>query len=333
MSGSPTKDYIIEVTGSGVALVDYDNDGLLDIYLVNGSTLDLVRQGRPAPRGSAARNAGGRTSPMSPARLAWQTSEWGQGVCTGDYDNDGFQDVYVTNFGRSRLCLEPGGPPLRGRGRERAGWPWTAGRPAAPSETTTATGCSICSWREYVTLDLENLPPAPNRPAGVSSGPTAAGDAGGVGMGASCTAGATVCTYRGHRVMAGPRGLKGAPRLFRNKGDGTFTEATKEAGVDDPSALCGFGVAWFDMDDDGKLDLLVANDSGPITSIAISARGGSATSATRRAPPSTGRTRAGPYGVAIGDYDNDGRDDVHITNFADDFNVLYTTRRISSSTT
>jgi hypothetical protein len=103
VSGTPTKDYIIEVTGSGVALVDYDSDGLLDIYLVNGSTLDHVRQGRPAPRAALYRNAGGRTFTDVTGETGVANERWGQGVCAGDYDNDGHQDIYVTNFGRSRL--------------------------------------------------------------------------------------------------------------------------------------------------------------------------------------------------------------------------------------
>jgi hypothetical protein len=324
VSGSPTKDYIIEVTGSGAALIDYDNDGLLDIYLVNGSTLDLVRQGHPAPRAALYRNTGGRTFTDVTGEAGVANERWGQGVCAGDYDNDGFQDLYVTNFGRSRLYRN-----LEGRRFEDV-----AERAGVAVDSWT-TGCAFGDYdgdglldlfvAGYVTLDLDNLPPAPNRPAGASPAPTAAGDAGGVGMGASYTAGASVCTYRGHRVMCGPRGLKGAPdHLFRNKGDGTFTEVTKEAGVDDPNALYGFGVAWFDMDDDGKLDLLVANDSGPnhVYRNLGTGRLRDISYPSGAALDGNGREQA-HMGIAIGDYDNDGRDDVHITNFADDFNVLY----------
>ena len=126
--------------------------------------------------------------------------------------------------------------------------------------------------------------------------------------------------------MCGPRGLPGAPdHLFRNNHDGTFTDVTPRAGVADSKGLYGFGVAWFDMDDDGKLDLLVANDSGPnYVYRNLGQRHGSRTSAmpSGAALDGNGRDQA-HMGIAIGDYDNDGRDDVHITNFADDFNVLY----------
>jgi hypothetical protein len=144
-------------------------------------------------------------------------------------------------------------------------------------------------------------------------------------MGAAYSAGATVCTYRGEPVMCGPRGLKGAPdHLFRNNGDGTFTDVTRAAGVADDKGRFGLGVAWLDLDDDGKVDLLVANDSGPNH---VFRNRGDGTFADVSYPSGAaldgnGREQA-HMGVAVGDYDNDGRDDIHITNFSDDFNVLY----------
>jgi hypothetical protein len=144
-------------------------------------------------------------------------------------------------------------------------------------------------------------------------------------MGAAYTGGSRPCTYRGEQVMCGPRGLPGAPdHLFRNNGDGTFTDTTKEAGVTDTKQYYGFGVAWFDMDDDGRLDLLVANDSGP-NYLYRNAGGGrfeDVSYPSGAALDGNGREQA-HMGIAIGDYDNDGREDIHITNFADDFNVLY----------
>ena len=121
------------------------------------------------------------------------------------------------------------------------------------------------------------------------------------------------------------RGLPGAPDyLFRNSGHGTFTDVTRAAGVVDSKGRYGFGVAWFDMDDDGKLDLLVANDSGPnyVYRNLGNGRFTDVSYASGAALDANGREQA-HMGIAIGDYDNDGRDDVHITNFADDFNVLY----------
>jgi hypothetical protein len=144
-------------------------------------------------------------------------------------------------------------------------------------------------------------------------------------MGAAYVVGAAYCQYRNQRVMCGPKGLPGAgDHLFRNNGDGTFTETSSKAGVQDKAGYYGFGVAWFDFDDDGKLDLLVANDSTPNylyrnkgdgTFTDVSYLSGAALNGN-------GREQA-HMGVSIGDYDNDGRADIHITNFADDFNVLY----------
>ncbi len=326
VSGTPAKDYIIEVTGSGVALVDVDNDGRLDIYLVNGSTLDLVRQGAAAPRAALFRNNGNRTFTDITADAGVGNERWGQGVCVGDIDNDGFEDLYVTNFGRNRLYRNTGG-----RFEDVA-------EKAGVAVDSWTTGCAFGDYdgdgsldlfvAGYVALDLANLPPSPSRPARAGTTPapsTAEPAAGSVGMGASYSAGVSVCTYRGQRVMCGPRGLPGAPdHLFRNNGDGTFTEVSKEAGVDDPRGLYGFGVAWFDMDDDGRLDLLVANDSGPnhVYRNLGNGRFRDVSYPSGAALEGNGREQA-HMGVAIGDYDNDGRNDIHITNFADDFNVLY----------
>jgi len=327
MSGAAAKDYIIETTGSGVALFDADNDGRLDVYLVNGSTLDLLREGRPAPPAALFRNNGDRTFTDITASAGLANERWGQGACVGDIDNDGFEDVYVTNFGRNRLY------------RNRAGRTFEdVAEQAGVALDSWTTGCAFGDYdgdgrldlfvAGYVALDLAHLPPAPSRAATGSAAPApAAADqaAGNVGMGASYSAGAAACTYRGQRVMCGPRGLKGAPDyLFRNNGDSTFTDVSKAAGVDDPKRLYGFGVAWFDMDDDGKLDLIVANDSGPnhVYRNLGTGRFADVSYPSGAALDGNGREQA-HMGVAIGDYDNDGRDDVHITNFADDFNVLY----------
>jgi enediyne biosynthesis protein E4 len=326
VSGAPAKDYIIEVTGSGVALVDVDNDGRLDIYLVNGSTLDLVREGAAAPGAALFRNNGDRTFTDITADAGVANQRWGQGVCAGDIDNDGLEDLYVTNFGRNRLYRNAGG--RFDDVAEKAGVAvdgWTTGCAFGDYDGDGLLDLFVAG---YVTLDLANLPPSPSGPArgGTSPAPAASEPSNGsVGMGASYSAGASVCTYRGQRVMCGPRGLEGAPdHLFRNNGDRTFTEVSREAGVDDPRGLYGFGVAWFDMDDDGRLDLLVANDSGPnhVYRNLGTGRFRDVSYPSGAALEGNGREQA-HMGVAIGDYDNDGRDDIHITNFADDFNVLY----------
>ncbi len=319
VSGGPEKNYIIEVTGSGVALWDFDGDGLLDVYLVNGSTL-ATRAGRP-PRAALFRNNGDRTFRDVTAAAGVANERWGQGVCVGDVDNDGAADLYVTNFGSNRLFRNQGD----GRFVDEA-------VRSGVAVDSWSTGCAFGDydgdgWLDlyvagYVAFDTRNPPPSPQRRV-----PTAAGTPaqGGGGMGAAYSPGATYCAYRAIPVMCGPRGLRGAPdHLFRNNRDGTFTETTQQAGVTDAKGLYGFGVAWIDLDDDGRPDLLVANDSGPnyVYRNLGSGRFEDISYESGAAVDGNGREQA-HMGVAVGDYDNDGRNDIHITNFADDFNVLY----------
>jgi len=346
VSGSPDKNYVIEVTGSGVAALDYDGDGLQDVYLVNGSTLERVRQNAAAPPAALYRNVGGGRFRDVTVEAGVANERWGQGVCAGDFDNDGDEDLYVTNFGVNRLYRNEGG-----RFTDVA-------TSAGVAVDSWSTGCAFGDydgdgWLDlyvagYVALDLAHLPPSPSpvgqdfspvhqdsskapaaqdsrTPVGQDFSPAQTGSGPQVGMGAAYSAGAAFCTYRGEKVMCGPRGLAGAPdHLFHNNHDGTFTDVTAGAGVTDKKGLYGFGVAWFDMDDDGKLDLLVANDSGPNYVYRNLGNGTfeDISYASGAALDGNGRDQA-HMGIAIGDYDNDGRDDVHITNFADDFNVLY----------
>jgi len=322
VSGSPTKPYIFEVTGSGVAVWDYDGDGDADIYLLNGGTFDRST-GRIAGAASALyRNNGDGTFSDVTAGAGVGNHRWGQGVCAGDFDNDGRQDLYVANLGPNRLY----------RGKADGGFEDVAVA-AGVAVDSWSTGCAFGDydgdgWLDlfaagYVSLDFARLPPAPPDGAATPSRPSTGAQGG--GMGAAYSAGATVCNYRGEPVMCGPRGLKGAAdHLFRNNRDGTFTDVTLAAGVADEKGRFGLGVAWFDLDDDGRLDLLVANDSGPNH---VYRNRGDGTFADVSYPSGAaldgnGREQA-HMGVAIGDYDNDGRDDIHITNFSDDFNVLY----------
>ena len=330
VSGTAEKNYIIEATGSGVALVDFDNDGNVDIYLVNASTLDRLKRGEPAPSAALFHNNGDGSFSDVTAERGVANQRWGQGVCSGDFDNDGFADLYVTNFGKNRLY------------RSDRGRVFTDVADAARVATDGwSTGCAFGDydgdgWLDlyvagYVSLDIKNLPPPANPQASTLKGSPsgavapAAADSASARMGASYSPGAAICTYRGERVMCGPRGLKGAPdHLYRNNRDGTFTDVTRDAGVADPNGLYGFGVAWLDMDDDGRLDLFVANDSGPnsVYRNLGTGRFEDVSYPSGAALDGQGREQA-HMGVAVGDYDNDGRADIHVTNFANDFNVLY----------
>jgi hypothetical protein len=326
VSGGAAKDYIIEATGSGVALVDYDDDGWLDVYLVNGSTFPALRAAATAPAAALFRNNRDGTFTEVTSAAGVENGRWGQGVCAGDFDDDGRPDLFVTNFGRSRL--------YRNRGD---GTFADVAEAAGVAVDGWSTGCAFGDYdgdgrldlfvAGYVQLDPERLPPSPPHgkvPPGdaPSASPPPAEKR---GMGAAYAAGAPYCEYRGQPVMCGPRGLKGeGDHLFRNEGSGRFTDVSARAGVADAAGLYGFGVALFDYDDDGKLDLFVANDSTP--NYLYRNRGDGTfhdlSFASGAALDEAGREQA-HMGVAVGDYDNDGRDDLHITNFADDYNVLY----------
>jgi len=325
VSGSPAKNYIIEATGSGVALWDYDNDGWLDAYLVNGSTWAALEGREPPPSAALFRNNHDGTFTDVTAAAGVPNGRWGQGVCAGDFDNDGWLDLYVTNFGRNRLY--------------RNTWQRTftdVAESAGVAVDGWSTGCAFGDYdgdgkldlfvAEYINLDPAKPPPAPPGAGAVhkDAGPPSSAPEQ-RGMGAAYSPGLPYCEYRGQPVMCGPRGLKGEQdRLFQNNGDGTFTDVSARAGVADPAGFYGFGVAFFDFDDDGRLDLFVANDSTPNYLYRNQGDGTfkDVSYTSGAALDETGREQA-HMGVAIGDYDSDGRDDIHVTNFADDSNVLY----------
>ncbi|HWQ35602.1 MAG TPA: CRTAC1 family protein [Blastocatellia bacterium] len=323
VSGSPGKDYIIEATGSGCAFIDYDNDGWLDIYLVNGGTMDVLRGREKAPHAALFHNNKDGTFTDVTEQAGVASERFGQGVCAGDFDNDGWTDLYVTNYGKNRLYRNNGNGTFTDVA-ERAG----------VAAGAWSTGCAFGDYdgdglldlfvAGYIELDLNRLPP-PGTGSLASEAQKKDESQNTGGMGASYRAGMSACQYRSQRVMCGPRGLKGAPdHLFRNNGDGTFTETSARAGVADKAGYYGFGVAWFDLDDDGRLDLIVANDSTP--NYVYRNRGDGTfedvSYASGAALNEHGREQA-HMGVAIGDYDGDGRADIHITNFSDDSNVLY----------
>jgi hypothetical protein len=324
-SGGAAKDYILEAKGGGVALLDYDGDGWLDAYFVNGASFEALRGREEAPPAALFHNNREGTFTDVTAGAGVANRGWGQGACTGDIDNDGDEDLYVTNFGLNRLYRNDGG----GRFTEVAA-------AAGVALGGWSTGCAFGDYdgdgrldlfvAGYIVLDLERLPPAPSAAARAKDGPPDASTAQAAGrMQAPYRAGATECRYRGQPAMCGPRGLKGAPdHLFRNLGDGTFADASVKAGVADPSGYYGIGVAFFDFDDDGRLDLFVANDSSP--NYLYKNRGDGTfqdvSFASGAAFNEAGQEQA-HMGVAVGDYDGDGRDDLHVTNFENDANILY----------
>ena len=306
ISGGVNKDYIFETPSGGVAIFDYDGDGLPDVYLLNGSTVAAMRGKEKAPRAALYRNLGNWKFEDVTEKARVENERWGFGVAVGDYDNDGRADMYVSNFGVSRLYRNNGDSTFTDvaekLGVARKGW--STGPTWGDYD---ADGRLDLFVPGYVQIDLDDLPPNPSdaaKPGG---------------------AGQNFCQFRGVPVMCGPRGLPGeGDTLYRQKPDGSFEDVSIKAGVNDPQKYYGFTAAFVHVDDDKLLDLIVVNDSTPKQ---LYMNKGDGTFEEVGYPSGValnenGREQAG-MGLAIGDYDNDGRVDFHITNFSDDSNVLY----------
>ena len=292
-SGSPDKTSILDVPSGGVALVDIDNDGWLDIYLVNGSTAAARAGAEPAPRAALLRNNHDLTFTDITRRAGVANERWGFGVAAGDFDNDGWADLYVTNHGPNRLYRNNHDgtfTDVAERMRATAGG-WSTGASFGDFNRDGRLDLFVAG---YVEMDPER-PPASRSP----------------------------CLYRGEPVMCGPRGLRGARDwLFLNEGD-RFVDVSERAGVRDAAGYYGFAAAWVDVDDDADLDLMVINDSTPNYLYRNTGKGTfeEVGFPSGFAVNEEGRDQAG-MGLAIGDYNNDGRVDTHITNFSDDSNTL-----------
>jgi hypothetical protein len=305
-SGAPAKDYIVETTSAGVAILDYDNDGRPDIYLLNGSTMEAERGRERAPRAALYRNLGGWKFEDVTERAGVANERWGMGVAVADYDNDGDPDLFVGNYGISRLYRNNGDGTFTDVaervGVARRGW---------------STGASFGDYDDdgrldlfvpgYVEFDLNNLPPNPSdagRPGSVSQ---------------------NFCQFRGLPVMCGPRGLKGErDSLYRQRPDGTFEDVSDKTGVNDEPRYYGFSSAWVHVNEDDLIDLIVVNDSTP-NQLYLNLGGGKFEEVgypSGVALNENGREQAG-MGLGVGDYNNDDRVDFYITNFSDDSNTLY----------
>jgi enediyne biosynthesis protein E4 len=295
--GRESNKYLLETTGCGVAFLDADGDGWLDLFLVNGTTLEGFPPGQ-APTSHLYHNRHDGTFEDVTSKSGLGASGWGQGACVGDYDNDGHEDLYVTYYGQNRLYHNRGNGTFEdvttkaGLGDPRTRW---------------GTGCAFLDYdrdgkldifvANYIDLDLDTAPVP---------------DSG-------------LCRYKGIKVACGPPGLPGGKNaLYHNNGDGTFEDVSEKSGITKARGTYGLGVSTLDFDDDGWVDLYVADDSAPSvlyrnehdgTFRDIGIVSGCAFSMD-------GKNQAG-MGVAVGDFDRDGTMDIFKTNFAGDTSTLY----------
>jgi hypothetical protein len=299
--GTQQKKYILETDGSGVGLIDYDNDGWLDIYLVNGSTYDALTGKATPPHAALFHNNHDGTFTNVAEQAGVTNDRWGFGVAIGDFDNDGWPDIFVANFGKNRLYRNNHNGTFTDVA-ERAGVTlgnWSDGATWGDYDGDGRLDLFVSG---YVHDDIDHQPSSED--------------------GSASTA---FCQMRGVPVMCGPRGLPGEPdHLFHNNGDGTFTDVSKQAGVSDPDKFYGFTAIFVDVNNDGKPDLLVANDSER-NYLYINKGDGTfddQSYVSGFALNFDGREIAS-MGLAVGDYLNTGRVDVLDTDFSDDYKALY----------
>jgi len=300
VSGSPEKHYIFEAKGGGVCLLDYDNDGWLDIYFVNGNTLEDVRRGVSHSNALYHSNRDGTWSDVT-QKAGVPGGGWGMGCTVGDYDNDGFPDIYVLGLNGNILYHN------EGDGRftditEKAGLRGGRWSTSAAFFDYDRDGYLDLYVANNIDVDVRKSPlsfPGPD------------------------------CNYRGTRVMCGPGGLPGAlDTLYHNNKDGTFSDVTVAAGVLEPVPRYGLGVVVGDYDNDGWPDIYVANDSTP-SYLYRNRRNGTFEELALLAGVAVsddGMEQAG-MGTDFGDYDNDGWLDITKSNFSFQYSNLYHNER------
>jgi hypothetical protein len=281
--------------------LDYDNDGWLDIYLVSGSTYD-AESGKAAPPKAALfhnNHDGTFTNVTDKAGVA--NGRWGFGCAVADYDNDGWPDIYVTNFGKNRLYHNNHDGTFTDVA-EKAGVAlgnWSTGATWGDYDGDGRLDLFVPG---YVHYDLANPPASGDKRIAYS-----------------------FCQFRGENVMCGPRGLQGDPdHLFHNNGDGTFTDVSEKAGVADKNGYYGLTSLFVDVNNDGRPDLLVGNDSTP-NYLYLNKGDGTfedISYASGYALNENGRETA-TMGIAAGDYLNNGLVDLFNTTFSDDYDPLY----------
>jgi hypothetical protein len=292
----PEKKYIVESMSAGVLLLDYDRDGWLDIYFTNSPTVEMAMHGQKSRSALYHNNHDGTfTDVTEKAGVAFPCFAFGGAV--GDYNNDGWPDMYITCLGSNVLYRNNGDGTFTDVTKQ-AGVDdvrWSTGAAFGDYDNDGFVDLAVAN---YVDFHLDDLPK-------FGSSPT--------------------CTYRGIAVQCGPRGLKGAgDALFHNNGDGSFTNVTKEAGVEDARGFYGMGLIWSDFNNVGRPDLFIANDSTP-NYFYKNEGNGKFTEMGLESGTAVNEdgSEQGSMGIAIGDYNHTGRQSFLVTNFANEYNTLY----------
>ncbi len=295
VSSSDSK-YVVESMSGGVILIDYDRDGYPDIYFTNAPTVDMAIKGKSAPGALYHNNHDGTfTDVTDKARLA--TPCFAMGGAVGDYNNDGWPDLYLTCLGGNKLFRNNGDGTFTDVTKQTgiADGRWSTGAAFGDYDGDGYLDLMVTNYVDFHLDDLPGFGKAPN------------------------------CKYRGIDVQCGPRGLKGAgDALFHNNGDGTFTDVSKTAGVDDANGYYGMSVIFSDFNNTGRPDIYVANDSTPKFLYKnlgngkfqeIGLESGTAVS-------EDGSEQAS-MGIAVGDYLHNGFQSLYVTNFSDEYSNLF----------
>ena len=300
--GAADKGLITDVNGSGVGLIDYDNDGWLDIYLVNGSNFNALDGKQQPPHAALFHNNHDGTFTDVAATAGVTNDRWGFGVAIGDYDNDGWPDIFVTNLGKNRLYHNNHDgtfTDVAGKAGVTLG-NWSAGATWGDYDGDGRLDLFVTG---YIHFDRNNLPYQKTKAVGYS-----------------------YCEFRGEPVMCGPKNIEGEPdHLFHNNGDGTFTEVSAKAGVsDETNRYYGFTPVFVDVNNDGKVDLVVADDS-TLSYLYINRGDGTFEDASYASGFGLNQDghEVAAMGVAVGDYLNNGLVDFAISDFSDEPKLLF----------
>ncbi len=293
---SAEKHYVIESMSGGIGLFDCDNDGKLDIVMVNGSSVDRYKQGGDPLVTLWHQDADLKFTDIT-QQAGLTRKGWGMGVAVADYDNDGNLDLFVTGYGGNALYRNKGNCVFEDV-TDKAGVRGGGFSTGAAWADYDRDGNVDLFVSRYVHVDIDNLP---------EFGST------------------KFCHFKGAPVQCGPWGMEGeTDLLYHNRGDGTFEEVSKKAGVNDPEKYYGLGVTWGDYDNDGWPDLFVADDATPNHLYHNNHDGTFTDEAMVAGVAMNGEGQAlGSMGVAWGDYDHSGRLSMFVTEFADQANTLY----------